>query len=449
MLHALFEVYRRTLWLLTVVLALSVVTFALAPAPTVSTHLPRFINSKPKRLNQYAWALAQNVAAADLSSKASAAELQRLGAVALPHVLPKLDSLPPDGRLRVLAALDPVALRMGLSHSTTNTAQLSGTWLTFLSDNVVYLNPAMAKRQVERFVADPSAQHIRDLRRLDTFALGELVRALFAAELSRNRERSFQIVEVLRQITGHDSAWSLPPLNDVDEATSQSVLERWKTWWFAERHLYDPPTATSHLTSPLLQTQFALWVRSGAGAWMDRGVGELIRAIPWGALTRSVCLFLIAVFGGNALARAWRPGRTQRRIVSLLGLATANLGWLPPSLLAVWAHEGGLRGVWIAAPMVVLFGAALSLRPERASPEKKTVPGLPGGSTYTATLLCVCLVVEWGFQIEGLGPIVVQAVKSADAIPVLCVSLVNTLLIGIIQYLSPRLTDQRAQHGAS
>ncbi len=197
MLHALFEIYRRALWFSTVVLALSVVTFALAPTPTLSTSLPRFINSKPKSLNHYAWTLAQSVAADDTLSAWSAHELSRLGAVTLPHVLPKLDSLPTDGRLRVLLALEPIAERMGLSHTSDNVAQLSSTWLSFLSENSVYLHPTMAKRLVVRFVDDPSAQHTRDLRRLDTFAVPELVHALNSSALTpSNVERTRNLVRL-------------------------------------------------------------------------------------------------------------------------------------------------------------------------------------------------------------------------------------------------------------
>jgi hypothetical protein len=443
MLHALFELYRRTLWFLTVVLVFSLVTFTLAKAPALSSDLPLFVNAKPKALSNYAWTLAQSIANDGPKANSSRLELARLGAVALPHVLPKLDSLPPEGRGYVLQALEPVAARMGLSQAQGNVSQLAGTWLTYLSDNSVYLHPAMAKRVVARFIADPNAQHTRDLRRLDTFALRELIRSL--RQSARNQlpyESAFKIIEMLRQITAHDSTWSLPPVTD-SEAKASAVLERWQRWWFAERHLYEQPTATTHLTAPLLQTQFALWVRGGAGVWLDRSATDTLRAIPWMALLRSVSLFVIAVFGGNAIARYCTPARHATQVRDVLRVGVACFGLLPIALLAVAAERMEITGMWIAAPTVALFGAALTLRPRPRTAQPLPAQPITAGS-YTATLLCACLVVECALRIDGLGSIVVAAVTQADATSVLCVALVNTFLIGVVQYVSARPARQPA-----
>lgn len=448
MLQALFEIGRRTLWFLTVVLALSVVTFALAKAPTLGHDRPEFFNSEPKRLNPYAWTLAQSVAAQDAASEEASHELARLGAVALPHVLPKLDSLPPLGRARVLSALEPIAVRMGIAEAGGNVAQLSSTWLTFLSDNSVYLHPAMVKRLVERFIADPSPQHARDLRRVDTFAVGALMQALKTASRHlADSERAPKLVEVLRQITGHDDSWSLPPDTDARSEQWERVIQKWKTWWFAERHLYEPPTATSPLTAPLLQTQFALWAKAEIGKWLDRGLAGSARSVPWWALLRSVSLFLCAIVGGNALAKLCSRVGKPSRAVAYLHMAVIALGWIPAALIVWLLRPTGIAGMWLGAPLVAWFGAALVSRPNRRAPTEHQSPSTTGAS-YTATLLCVCFIVEWGLRIEGLGPILVDALKRADTTPVLCVALVNTSLVGIVQYWSARFVKPSRERRA-
>lgn len=441
MLQALFEVGRRTLWFLTVVLALSVVTFALSKAPPLGHDRPKFFNANPKRLNPYAWTLAQSIASRDAASEEASQELARLGAVALPHVLPKLDSLPPEGRTRVLSALQPIAVRMGIADTSGSVAQLSSTWLSFLSDNSVYLHPAMVKRLVERFIADPNLQHARDLRRVDTFAVSALMQAVKAVNRGNaDPERAPKLVEVLRQITGHDESWSLPPHLTPSDEQWEAVIQKWKSWWFAERHLYEPPTATSPLTAPLLQTQFALWGKAEASKWLDRGLKGSVRSVPWWALLRSVSLFLCAILGGNVLAKLCSRSGKPSRVLPYVHLAVIGLGWFPAALIALVLRANGLSGMWLGAPLVTWFGAALISRPQSQSrtPTALLEPPLITGASYTATLLCVCFVVEWGLRIEGLGPILVEALKRADTTPVLWVALVNTSLIGIVQYWSPR-----------
>ncbi len=182
-----------------------------------------------------------------------------------------------------------------------------------------------------------------------------------------------------------------------------------------------------------------MWVRGGAGAWLDRGLLSALRVIPWSSLARSVALFVCAVFGGNLLIHWYNRTASKSRGTRSIGGMLSALGWLPAALLAAWAHDVGFSGMWLAAPLVALFGAALTLRRQRRKVRAKTATTPPViGSTYTATLLAICLTVEWGLQIHGLGPILVEAIKHSDATPVLCVALVNTLLIGIVQYLSSR-----------
>lgn len=444
MLHALFEISRRAIWFATVVLALSVVTFALAPT---SHHddLPRFLNSRPKSSNTYAWKVAQDIALDGRSSTQSARELVKLGAVALPHVLPKLDSLPPDGRTRVLLALEPVAQRMGLARAQRSAAQLSSTWLSFLSDNAVYLHPQMAKRLVARFVTDPSASHARDLRRLDTFALPELVRALGTPNPLATNDVRRSVVEALRHITGHDATWSLPPKEAPVDEKYAAVVEKWTQWWFAERHLYEPPTPISQLTAPLRQTQFTLWIRGGIGAWLSRGVTNGLADVPWPALVRSVCLFTFALSGGNAFARLCDLAEPNQRVLTLARYLLKGWGSIPTALLAILAHHAHLAGMWLAAPFAALSAAALCLRRGLRDTETNRVrpsSGAPSGSMYPATLLGICLLVEWSFSIDGLGQIVLEAVRRADTTPILCVALVNTLLIGVVEYVASR---RRAQ----
>ena len=442
MLHALFELYRRTLWLVAACCTLAVLIFALVPSRDTGGNLPRFLNPRPKNISNYAWTLSELVASGGTDSTSAAQELARLGGAALPHVLPKLDSLSPEGRLRVLNALVPVALRMDVQQGQASVSQLSGTWLTFLSDNAVYLHPAMARRVVQRFLIDPTAQHAHDVRRLDTFALRELVNGLRrSTQLAPTDDTLVRLVELLRQITGHDTSWAIEPgLNPTER---DGRVARWEAWWSNEKYLFEVPTATARLMAPVVQTQFARWLKGIAQPWLHQGLLAVAGRAPWLPMIRTGSLFLLAVFGGSIVARLYWSWLNNHRTVNWVHLITGPISMAPFTFFAAWAHFEQLRGMLWASTFIVLAGASFTVRPlaRWLDPHPARSARRPdfNGAMHTTSLSGVCLVTEWAFQVDGLGQVLINATKEAQPTPIVGVALVNTLLIALVQYLNPRM----------
>src|SRR5689334_15064178 len=114
------RVFPRAIRLLLTLLSVVLVGFYGAAAAarhatpkSAFLHLPVFVNSAPQDVRDRALSAMKRAADADGPSAAAArAELLRLGGAALPHLLPRLDTLEPVARGRVAMALGPVALRM-------------------------------------------------------------------------------------------------------------------------------------------------------------------------------------------------------------------------------------------------------------------------------------------------------------------------------------------------
>src|SRR6187200_797023 len=108
------EALRRFLWLGPTLLVVTAPIFwavtrasdraASAPA----SQLPLFVNPSPNGAKEYAARAIAAIAGGGADSKRAAAELVRIGGAALPHVLPRLDSLSPSARGRVALALAPI-----------------------------------------------------------------------------------------------------------------------------------------------------------------------------------------------------------------------------------------------------------------------------------------------------------------------------------------------------
>src|SRR5688572_2861568 len=100
----------------------SVLSFAaLARLTDVATgqrsEVPLLVNLEPRNARDLALDAASVVARGGPDAARGAAELERLGGAALPHVLGTLDALDPVARGRVSLALVPVARRMGLAET--------------------------------------------------------------------------------------------------------------------------------------------------------------------------------------------------------------------------------------------------------------------------------------------------------------------------------------------
>ena len=104
----------------------------------------------------------------------------RLGGAALPYVLPRLDDLSPEARGRVALALEPLAARMGETRAGGADGDADSAarfWAHFWDDRALDFTRPSADRQVTRIATRETELRDQELRRLDTYALPELVEA--------------------------------------------------------------------------------------------------------------------------------------------------------------------------------------------------------------------------------------------------------------------------------
>ncbi len=204
--HAL----RRLLWTLPTLFGISLISFFLlsfVPDPTddpdfaaslsseALAHLrrerfldlPRFMNVSPIDVRHRAASAVRSVANDDEGAGEGRRELQRLGGAALPYVLPRLDSLPPEQRTRLALALAPIALRMGLprSEDAGDPVRAVAFWSRLWDDRGVEFRHASVRSAVSRLERYGSTNRVSDLVELDTFALDNVLTALREPAITR------------------------------------------------------------------------------------------------------------------------------------------------------------------------------------------------------------------------------------------------------------------------
>lgn len=167
-------VLRRASWLWVQLLLVTLLVFTTVGRSDSDDSQPMFINSAPIFVDSRAWQLVEKIGRDDATKPQATLELMRLGGAALPHILPKLDSLDPRARQELLLALAPLAVRMHLTSTAPSAEESEALWLSFWNDHFVDFHSAMARRVVRRFAQGPTAPRAEEVRRLDTFALGEL-----------------------------------------------------------------------------------------------------------------------------------------------------------------------------------------------------------------------------------------------------------------------------------
>ena len=193
--HAL----RRLLWIVPILIGVTLASFALLsylPDPaddpallgTLTAEqlaslrrarfldLPRFFNQKPLDVARRVEQSLLRIGSDDARAEQARAELVRLGGAALPHLLPRLDALPPAARARVAVALAPVAERMGIaSAEVVDPRQAVAFWNRFWTDRAPDFRPASARRAVRRFAQHASTTRGGDVVELDTYALEQIM----------------------------------------------------------------------------------------------------------------------------------------------------------------------------------------------------------------------------------------------------------------------------------
>ncbi len=467
------EALRRMLWLAPTLVGVTMIAFwaisrALAPSGA-NAELPLFFNPHPTGISDAAWTAAEQVAADGPDAEQAANTLVRLGGAALPHVLPRLDSLSPEGRQRVARALTPLAARMDTAVDQTLRQNDSAVefWSRFWEENFVDFNDVIVRRVVTRYAQRASALRLRELKRLDTFALDELIGQMERAVAQQDAGQLRRLSAAASQVTEKD--WVLP-LGATPDGIA-AINSKWQSWWAAERRNYVNLTGVERLLSPLLQTRYATWVREtvrsqfGVLASGQPALSALKERAP-----TTLLLLFIGLLGGTLL------GMLSGALTGLLSpqrarLTQATLGILLMAfpagvLITVGRPESSFGKFSVALTLMLLLGALLVARYQRRATVRlleerwvRNYAALGASNTrliwltlrpssniavstmapHTSTLLSAAFVLEYALGLDGIGPTTITALIERELSWVMLVAVATAALVGVIQISSDLL----------
>jgi peptide/nickel transport system permease protein len=263
--------------------------------------LPVFLNLSPEDVRSRALTAMRAVARGDAHDDQAEQELLRLGGAALPHVLPRLDSLEPGARGRVAYALGPVALRMRVA-SAEEVGSPERALLffgRFWQDRSIDFRPQVVRRAVTRLAERSLTLRRDDVLHADTYALEALVAALGRVETERDAARVARLNPVLVHVTGRGEV--LPAAPSVAQAAR--AVEGWQRLWLVEGPDYTVMEGPRRVAALVTETQFGKWLAQSF-LWRfgrTQSGAEVVSSVM-GALPRSA--FHVLLLLGIALAAA-------------------------------------------------------------------------------------------------------------------------------------------------
>lgn len=503
--------FRRMLWVFPSVIGVSLITFyvlSLVPRgneiPVLEDErrrqfddLPLFVNTDPQDVrDRTARAkdamVARDPGAVGMTRDEGAEELVRLGGAALPVLLPELDELGPQDRVRVALALAPLADRMHLETegATRDPERVVVFWNRFWAARGVEFREGTAGSGVRRFARYGTDARAEQLMVLDTFALPELFAALEEPEGVLEVESARRMVSMIVHVT----AIADPIADDASSAEATEVVRRWKRWWMVYQSDFVRLAGADRVAAFAVQTRYGKWAYEAVGMQLGldrRGrplLDELIRRteVTFTILALGVALaYLLAIPLGSIAA--WYRGSALDRAIAATVLVPYAAS---PALLATAAIGFGAEIGSATTLAVVLLAVALladptrqqrsALLPALAADHVRAalargagrmrvlfVHGLRNAMLPLVTRAAVelpvaitgCFVLEAALGLEGLGDATISAVNDHDHRWLMALSIagavwsVLALVLTDIAYatLDPRLrtaiTPQRRHSG--
>jgi peptide/nickel transport system permease protein len=311
--------------------------------------LPVFFNLAPQDVRDRALQAMRRAAAEDGAEATRArSELLRLGGAALPHVLPRLDSLEPKARGRVALALGPLALRMRVASAedVATSEQALLFFGRFWQDRSIEFRPTTVRRAVERLAERSLALRRDDVIHADTYALEALVGALGEVRTPSDVERVARLHPVLMHVTRRGIA--LPREPTVAEAGD--AARKWRELWLQEGADYTVLEGPRRIAALVTETQYGKWL-AHAVLWKlgtTRQGADVVPAVL-GALPQSAAhvLFLLGIALFIAASSALLDGtsgvwdRAQRRVAATSASLVASYPMVLTLALALELRPGG------------------------------------------------------------------------------------------------------------
>lgn len=374
--------FRRMLWVFPSVIGVSLITFyvlSLVPrgdmSPLVEDQrrrefddLPLFVNTDPEdvrdRTNRAKAAMVGDDSALGMTREQGAEEIVRLGGAALPVLLPELDELGPQDRVRVALALAPLADRMHLETegATRDPERVVVFWNRFWAARGVEFREGTAGSAVRRFARYGTEARAEQLMVLDTFALPALFAALEEPDGILEVESARRIVTMIVHMTAIDD----PIAEDASSAEAVAAVRRWKRWWMVYQSDFVRLAGADRVAAFAVQTRYGKWAYEAVA--MQLGLDRRGRPLFTELIRRTQVTFTILA----------------------LGVALAYLLAIPLGSLAAW-FRGTAVDHAIAAAVLVPYAASPALL---ATAAVGFGAEIEADTTLAAILLAVALLAD-------------------------------------------------------
>lgn len=301
--------------------------------------LPVFLNLAPADVRARSLAAMRALARDDSGGAAEGKrELLRLGGAALPHVLPRLDSLEPGARGRVAYALGPLALRMGVA-STEDVSSPERALLffgRFWQDRSIDFRPTTVRRAVARLAERSLTLRRDDVLHADTYALEALVSALGKVQTERDVARVARLNPVLVHVTGRGAL--LPTAPSLAQAAR--AVEGWQRLWLVEGADYTVLEGPRRVAALVTETQFGKWLAQSLLWKLGRAEsGVEVVTLVKSALPRSalhvLLLLALTLAAAAASTLADRSAGLGQRVRARLSATSASLVASYPMVLSL------------------------------------------------------------------------------------------------------------------
>lgn len=383
--------------------------------------------------------------------------LSRMGAAALPDIVPALEKVDPTARARIARDLAPIAFRMGVEDVTMleDPQRAIGFWLRVLDDRGAELRPSSVRRALRRHLADRAEPlYARQLRNADTAILVPIFDELQTTEGETREALEDLAIAALRRAGAK---------NVNDAATLRS-------FWSVHRAEYVEYTALERVAARITETRFGRWVvqavtqrfgrswRTGQPVVADLAqrspitiaratFGLLLAyvvALPLGMLTaarrggptdRVSQLFVLIVHAFPAfvvalLARSLWPRLARTDAFVAVALALVSLAPIARHIRSRLLEEARQDYVLTARAMGI---SNLSLW---ASKIARNALGsiVAFAAVQVPLVLSATMLVEEILGIDGLGPAVIDAVRTRD-VPWLMAFGVSMAMVSTIVFL--------------
>ncbi len=333
--------------------------------------LPRVVNVTPRDVRVVTDECMLHLQLDDEQTLVAANTLVRLGGAALPHVLPRLDTLEPEGRRRVARALLPLAARMGLEPPDTTSDPDAAVlfWRRFWDDRATDFTAPAIRRGVARFAQKASPAREHELAIVDTFALREL---LETAQVTRDPEVLARLTGLMAHATQRSGA--LAP--DASEAEARRALADWQSWWFIHEPDFVVREGMARVSATLGDTRYAKWTVGAATGQLGLSsrdnepvYGKLQARAPVTFLMASLAMLLaFALAVPIGAFTAWRRGKAWNRVVTATLFIAYSLPtfWVAQVLFSI-AGVRSYAGVAVPVVALALTSIATLSRHQRAS----------------------------------------------------------------------------------